>query len=303
MTCLGQDGTDLVGPDASQGPDGIQDLHLQLSGLAGSGQPDRRPGSRRLRVGDRARSDRGGAGGVFPVDQPPAQGDLYINPQVKSDLPPPGGTLPLGGSTGSLIQLANGMRADRHDRLSGPDQPRRRRACSVSDLVSATDPMPAIARSRQRRSALSGRRRRPGRHRPVLRARIRAPGRDGAERRHFRRRDVQPGGLGAQRPGWARLGQHGRHAGAQPCVRDPAGRARPTSSICTSRPRATRRPPSGSTAPTMLLQRVDARRSAASTPRRSSGGDWNLSARDQSARTLSRRPAPRRRPRPSFAPT
>ena len=36
VTCLGQDGQDLVGPDASQGPDGIQDLHLQLANLSGT---------------------------------------------------------------------------------------------------------------------------------------------------------------------------------------------------------------------------------------------------------------------------
>ena len=36
------------------------------------------------------------------------QGDLYINPRVRSDLPAPGGSLPLGGSTGSLIPLQNG---------------------------------------------------------------------------------------------------------------------------------------------------------------------------------------------------
>ncbi len=48
VTCLGQDGQDLVGPDASQGPDGIQDLHLQLSDLAAADRADRRHGSRRF---------------------------------------------------------------------------------------------------------------------------------------------------------------------------------------------------------------------------------------------------------------
>jgi hypothetical protein len=28
----GQDGTDLVGPNTSVGPDGVQDIHLHLSG-------------------------------------------------------------------------------------------------------------------------------------------------------------------------------------------------------------------------------------------------------------------------------
>ena len=36
VTSLGQDGHDIVGPDASQGPDGIQDLHLQLTNLSGT---------------------------------------------------------------------------------------------------------------------------------------------------------------------------------------------------------------------------------------------------------------------------
>ena len=31
VTSLGQDGHDIVGPDASPGPDGIQDLHLSLT--------------------------------------------------------------------------------------------------------------------------------------------------------------------------------------------------------------------------------------------------------------------------------
>ncbi len=44
----------------------------------------------------------------FPSSTP-GTGDLYLNPEVRSDLPPAGGTLPLGGSTGSLISLANGV--------------------------------------------------------------------------------------------------------------------------------------------------------------------------------------------------
>ena len=34
-------------------------------------------------------------------------GDLFLNPQLKSDLAPQGGSLPLGGSTGSPIYLQN----------------------------------------------------------------------------------------------------------------------------------------------------------------------------------------------------
>ena len=123
--------------------DGIQDLHLQLSGLAGSVQPDYRDGSRRIRVADGSATK---PGLLLPSTFPrhtPGQGDLFINPQVKSDLPPPGGSLPLGGSTGGLIQLSNGtslkVAIDYQGQLSPENATVR-----VSNLVSAVDPMPAI---------------------------------------------------------------------------------------------------------------------------------------------------------------
>src|SRR5262249_25900640 len=103
-TCVGQDGYDLVGPDASQGGDGIQDLQLQLSGLSGT-------------VSQIVMDAPGGFGWATEPDPTGAalaeyfpsstagQGDLYINPQIRSDVSVSGGPLPLGGSTGSLIQL------------------------------------------------------------------------------------------------------------------------------------------------------------------------------------------------------
>ncbi len=84
-------------------------------------------------MGNRAQSDRGGIGGVFSLDKS-GEGNLYINPQVNSDLAAQGSTLPLGGSTGSLIQLSNGIpltvtinyqgQASPDDRDGGSFQPR-----------------------------------------------------------------------------------------------------------------------------------------------------------------------------------
>lgn len=136
VTCIGQDGTDLVGPDASQGSDGIQDLHLQLSNLpapvnqiviqaAGGFEWATAPDPTGAALAE-----------YFPSSSP-GQGDLYINPEVKSDLPPPGGSLPLGGSTGSLIQLANGMNLTVTIDYSGQTSPDTL-PVTVSHLNSAT---------------------------------------------------------------------------------------------------------------------------------------------------------------------
>ncbi len=124
VTCLGQDGHDLVGPDASQGSDGIQDLHLQLSGLY------RRRSSQIVvqatggfRVGNRARSDRVRARRVFSVVNRRVRAIFISTRRSRATCRPRGPTLPLGGSTGSLIQLANGMTSDRFTiNLPGPDQ-------------------------------------------------------------------------------------------------------------------------------------------------------------------------------------
>ena len=77
----------------------------------------------------------------FPSSSP-GVGDLYLNPEVRSDLPAPGGTLPLGGSTGSLISLANCDVLTVTINYQGQSSPDIATA-AVSGLVSATDPMAA----------------------------------------------------------------------------------------------------------------------------------------------------------------
>src|SRR5262249_51841378 len=76
----------------------------------------------------------------FPGSSP-GDGDLYLNPTVKSSLPSPGGSLPLGGSTGGLIPLANDLPLTVTIRYQGSIGPEATTA-SVSHLVSANDPMP-----------------------------------------------------------------------------------------------------------------------------------------------------------------
>ncbi|HEX3449701.1 MAG TPA: hypothetical protein VHS97_15710, partial [Isosphaeraceae bacterium] len=107
VTSLGQDGHDLVGPDASQGSDGIQDIHIQISGLAASVNQIVVQGPAGFEWATAPNPSGNALAEYFPSSTA-GQGDLYINPQVKSDLPPTGSTLPLGGSTGSLIQLQDG---------------------------------------------------------------------------------------------------------------------------------------------------------------------------------------------------
>jgi len=143
VTSLGQDGHDLVGPDASQGSDGIQDLHLQLSGLAGSVSQIKvtAPGGFQWET---APDQIGAALDEYFPSPNPGQGDLFINPQVKSDLPPPGGSLPLGGSTGGLIGLTNGSTLTVTIDYQGQASPETT-TVQITNLVAATDPMPAIA--------------------------------------------------------------------------------------------------------------------------------------------------------------
>ncbi len=143
VTSLGQDGVDLVGPNASQGPDGIQDLELGITGLTGTVEQIavQAPGGFAWATAP----DAAGAAlaEYFPASSP-GSGDLYLNPQVRSDLPAPGGTLPLGGSTGSLISLWNGMILTvtiDYQEQTAPETV----TVPVSGLVSATDPMPEPA--------------------------------------------------------------------------------------------------------------------------------------------------------------
>jgi hypothetical protein len=102
---ISQDGKDIVGPDASQGPDALVDLHMSLSNLSSthisyinihgpSGfewqtEPD--PSGYALAE-------------FFPTGNG-FSGDLYINPQVKSNTT--GSLVSPGSSTGNLIQLQN----------------------------------------------------------------------------------------------------------------------------------------------------------------------------------------------------
>ena len=141
VTCLGQDGHDLVGPDASQGPDGIQDLHLQLANLSGtvSSIAIQAPGGFQWATEP---DPTGAALAEYFPSSTSGQGDLYLNPEVKSDLPPPGGSLPLGGSTGSLIPLTIGVNLTVTISYQGQTTPDIV-TVPVSNLVSATDPMPA----------------------------------------------------------------------------------------------------------------------------------------------------------------
>ena len=142
VTCIGQDGQDLVGPDASQGPDGIQDLHLQISNLAApiAQIVVQAPGGFEWATEP---DPTGAALAEYFPSTTPGEGNLYINPEVKSNLAAAGSTLPLGGSTGSLIQLSNGVpltvTIDYQGQVS-PDIVN----VDVSNLVSATDPIPLI---------------------------------------------------------------------------------------------------------------------------------------------------------------
>jgi hypothetical protein len=142
VICIGQDGHDLVGPDASQGPDGIQDLHLQLSNLraAVAQVVVQAPGGFEWATEP---DPTGSALAEFFPSSSPGQGDLYINPEVKSNLAAASSTLPLGGSTGSLIALTNGVpltvTIDYQGQVS-PDIV----TVDVANLVSATDPMPLV---------------------------------------------------------------------------------------------------------------------------------------------------------------
>src|SRR5256885_175117 len=94
-----QDGVDLVGTDASVGPDGVQDLHLHLTGLDRSsnaaavivqGTPGEvwaagTPVFERLNG-----TDFSGAANseFFPDPNDRTQGDLYVNPSLRSNLGP-----------------------------------------------------------------------------------------------------------------------------------------------------------------------------------------------------------------------
>ncbi|MBV8230004.1 MAG: hypothetical protein JO329_08475 [Planctomycetaceae bacterium] len=109
VTWIGQDGVDLVGTDASVGPDGVQDIHVQLSQLTG-GTPRsilvQGPKGFQWAYGPNL-TGAANAEFFFPPNQPAdrSQGDLYLNPTIRSDLDQNGN--PLGSSTGALVTLQN----------------------------------------------------------------------------------------------------------------------------------------------------------------------------------------------------
>jgi hypothetical protein len=142
VTFAGQNGQDLVGPDASQGSDGIQDLDLHLSNLPApvSRIAIQAPGGFEWATAPDAN---GAALAEYFASSAAGQGDVYINPQVKSDLPPSGGTLPLGGSTGNLIQLSSGAKLTvtvAYQGQSSSDTV----AVTIANLASGTLPVPAV---------------------------------------------------------------------------------------------------------------------------------------------------------------
>ena len=82
VTSLGQDGHDIVGPDASQGSDGIQDMHLQLTNLSGAvAEVDiQAPGGFAWRTEP---DPTGAALAEYFPSAAAGQGDVYINSQIK----------------------------------------------------------------------------------------------------------------------------------------------------------------------------------------------------------------------------
>ena len=95
-------------------------------------------------MGHRARSDRVPRWRSIFRRRSPDRAISISTHEVKSDLGPGGSALPLGGSTGSLIQLANGMTLTVTIDYQGQSNPDIVNV-AVSNLISATDPMPAVA--------------------------------------------------------------------------------------------------------------------------------------------------------------
>jgi hypothetical protein len=104
VTWKGQDGVDLVGTDASVGPDGLQDIHVQLSQLTGTPRSILVQGPKGFQWAYGPNLT-GAANAEFF-----APGDLYLNPRIRSNLDQNGS--PLGSSTGALVTLHNNNRLD-----------------------------------------------------------------------------------------------------------------------------------------------------------------------------------------------
>jgi hypothetical protein len=152
-----QDGHDFVGPDASQGDDGIVDLHLVLSGLSTTVLVNYISvssfGIQNVQSENGVTPPFQWATGLNPNGYAYAEyfqsstyspsADLYINPQIR-ELAAPAGTgtpVSLGGSTGLLGQLQNGDWLD--VTLHYQDGTSATAEHQVGNLISATDPMPA----------------------------------------------------------------------------------------------------------------------------------------------------------------
>jgi hypothetical protein len=109
VTWDGQDGVDLVGLDAAVGPDGMQDIHLHLTALTGDTPLSilvQGPPGFEWAHGPNL-TGAANAEFFFPPNQPVdrSQGDLYLNPTIRSNLDQNGN--PLGSSTGALVTLQN----------------------------------------------------------------------------------------------------------------------------------------------------------------------------------------------------
>ncbi len=142
VTSLGQDGVDLVGTGASPGPDGVQDLHLRLGGLTGGAIASivvQGPAGFEWVYGA---NPEGAADAEFfaPGD---GQGDLYLNPVVRSDLDASGN--PLGSSTGAAITLPNGSPLTLTVNYQGGTTTTDAGSVTVANLASPPAAMPAVA--------------------------------------------------------------------------------------------------------------------------------------------------------------
>ena len=179
------------GNPPTAGGDG--DLHR--AGRSRPGRARRRAGARRnsrsspatVRVGCRGRADRHhsarrvSSGRHSPIrpERPsrsssrrPAagQGDLYLNPQVNSDLAPAGESLPLGGSTGPLIDLTDGtaltLTIDYQGQVHARHRDRHRHGTHFGHAAHA-----GRRHSRQRGEHIRRHQRRSGRHRLAVTSR------------------------------------------------------------------------------------------------------------------------------------
>ena len=95
-------------------------------------------------MGNRTRSVPGPRSRSIFHRQPPVRAIFISTRRSRATWRLAGTTLPLGGSTGSLIQLANGMTLTVTINYQGQTSPDVATVV-VSNLVSATDPMPAVA--------------------------------------------------------------------------------------------------------------------------------------------------------------